>query len=414
VQRVAQKKISETLRVGWLIDGSGGAVRQNVRIRISGGLVDAIEPAAAPAGEALKETDLSDYTVLPCLVDSHVHLFMSGTADMAVRKAQLDAPFEAAAPVIAAHIAASFRCGITAVRDGGDHYGHTLRFRDECLAALKLPFRLQAAGRAWHRPDRYGRLIGRVPDPGRSLAEAIAAETAGIDHVKIVNSGLNSLLKFGRQTPPQFSLEELRAAVAAAHAGGLSVMVHANGKVPVSIAIEAGCRSIEHGFFMGKENLKKMADRGIFWIPTAGTMKAYADHWERIGENADVTRRNLEHQLEQIAAARDLGVVITVGTDAGSLGVDHGRGIVQELKMLQLAGLSIQEAIRCAAYNGAKLLDLPDPRLAHGLPATFMAAKGSPARLPESLPAIERIWIDGALFDLGGRGADDGSKSDDL
>lgn len=230
------------------------------------------------------------------------------------------------------------------------------------------------AGRAWHRPGRYGKLIGREPAADGSLAEAIAAENAKIDHVKIVNSGLNSLMKFGYQTSPQFTLEEMKAAVKTARRKGLFVMVHANGIIPVEIAVSAGCRSIEHGFFMGKENLKKMAEKDIFWIPTAATMKAYCEHWERVGQNPAVARRNLEHQMEQIATAKELGVSIAAGTDAGSIGVHHGRGIIQELIILKRAGLSIQAAIQCATANGARLLNLPVPYLLNrGLPASFIS-----------------------------------------
>jgi len=392
----------KTIDAGWVIDGSGGNLQKNVTLRIQDGLIATIAASDQNPEERSEVLDLTGDTVLPCLVDSHVHLFMSGASDLKVRTHQLDAPFSDIKKVIARHIAAHLLSGVTAVRDGGDHHAHALRYRDECLDTDKTPFQLQVAGRAWHRPGRYGRLIGRGPAADDSLAEAIAAENATIDHVKIVNSGLNSLVKFGYQTPPQFSLEEMKAAVGAARRKGLFVMAHANGKIPVEISVSAGCRSIEHGFFMGKENLKRMAEKDICWIPTAATMKAYCDHLERIGESQDVARRNLEHQLEQIAAAKNLGVPIAVGTDAGSIGVHHGRGIVQELIILKRAGLTIQEAIQCATANGAKLLNLPTPHLlARGLPASFIVVKGSPDRLPDSLHSIKKICIKGVFYDSG-------------
>ena len=73
----------------------------------------------------------------------------------------------------------------------------------------------------------------------------------------------------------------MSAAVQAAASRGLSVMVHANGEAPVRIAAMAGCRSVEHGFFMGSENLSRMADRGVTWVPTAVTMQAYAEHYRQ-------------------------------------------------------------------------------------------------------------------------------------
>jgi len=393
---------SGTIRAGWLIDGGGGGIQENVWLQIQNGVIAAID-ASSPDQQGRPEVqDLTGHTILPCLVDSHVHLFMSGTSDLKARARQLDAPFSEIKKKIADHISAHLRSGITAVRDGGDHNAHALRYRDECLNTDTTPFQLQVAGRAWHRPGRYGRLIGRGPAADGSLADAIGGVNATIDHVKIVNSGLNSLVKFGYQTPPQFSLAEMKAAVGAARRKGLSVMVHANGKIPVEIAVSAGCRSIEHGFFMGKDNLKKMAENDIFWIPTAATMKAYCEHLERIGENQDVARRNLAHQMEQIAAARDLGVPIAAGTDAGSIGVHHGSGIVQELIILTRAGLSIQEAIRCATANGARLLNLPAPHvLSRGSAASFIVVKGGPEELPASLLSIKKICVQGVFYGSG-------------
>ena len=137
-------------------------------------------------------------------------------------------------------------------------------------------------------------------------------------------------------------------------------MVHANGKMPVNIAVAAGCHSIEHGFFMGRENLKQMAGGGITWVPTAVTMKAYSDHMQQNDRQADVVRKNLDHQLEQLRRAKDIQVLVAIGTDAGSPGVHHGAAVADEIGLLLEAGFSIQEAIRCATWNGAKLLGLKE------------------------------------------------------
>jgi imidazolonepropionase-like amidohydrolase len=231
------------------------------------------------------------------------------------------------------------------------------------------------------------------------LAAAIAKETDAKDHIKIVNSGLNSLLCFGKQTTPQFTLEEMTDAVAAAERRNLKVMVHANGKMPVEIAVEAGCCSIEHGFFMGEDNLKKMADRQVFWVPTAFTMKAFSEHLRNSGQDTDVPRRNLDHQMEQIASAKRFGVPVAAGTDAGSLGVHHGSGIIDELKLFMAAGFSIQEAVRSATALSVELLGLEDVgRLMPGAAATFIATPGDPSYLPESLDRINAFYINGTAY----------------
>ncbi|MDX9819101.1 MAG: amidohydrolase family protein [Desulfococcus multivorans] len=387
------------IHVGRLIDGTGAAASADQVITVENGVIRDIRDAreaetfADPARRCL---DWSRYTVLPGLVDAHCHLFMSGTADPEVRHRQLAADFEEIRQAIAGHLARAAAHGVVAVRDGGDYGGHALRYKTEEAPAIPAGMTVRAAGRAFRAQGRYGRLIGRPPLPGQSLAEAIREMTAPVDHVKIVNSGLNSLVHFGRQTAPQFTLKELRAAVAAAHARGLKVMVHCNGETPVAIAVEAGCDSVEHGFFMGEENLRRMADMGTVWVPTAVTMKAYARMLPQDAPEAATAMRNFRHQLAQIRLGRDLGVRIAVGTDAGSLGVHHGQAVGEELGILTAAGFSIEGALACAIRVGGDLLDLPGNReIRVGNPARFIAVEGPPDRLPEILSTSRRF--DGSL-----------------
>ncbi|HIJ56028.1 MAG TPA: amidohydrolase family protein [Deltaproteobacteria bacterium] len=387
------------IRSGWLIDGSGQKALSDQLISIENDRIQSIRKSEGSSIPHADSVDCSRHTVLPGLIDSHVHLFMSGTGDRKIREDQLDAPYEKIKPVIIEHIKGLLRYGVVAVRDGGDRHAHTLRFKNESLEKDRLSLCIHAAGRAWHKPNRYGRLIGRAPAAHETLANAIMADSEAKDHVKIVNSGLNSLINFGRQTPPQFDLKELKDAVQASNHKGWPVMVHANGEMPVGIAINAGCRSIEHGFFMGKENLKKLAEKQIFWIPTAFTMKAFADHFNSGGSSTDVPLRNMEHQLEQMAMARKFGVPIALGTDAGSPGVHHGSSMIEELKLLMDAGFSVEEAIRCATGNGAKVLEIENlGRLVSGADASFIVVPGPPSHLPESLRSVQQIYVNGRLY----------------
>ena len=387
------------IRAGWFIDGAGGPIRRHATFRIQEGrIADADAPRHADGGGL----DFNDCTILPGLVDAHVHLSMSGTTDSHARRWQLDADYADIEKVIAGHIRDLLAHGVVAVRDGGDHQGHAHRYRLDHGDACSLMVR--TAGKAWHRKGRYGRLIGRFPAEGQSLGDAVSAETGAIDHVKIVNAGLNSLTEFGKETAPQFGAEELAAAVRAASARGWPVMVHANGREPVRTAVEAGCRSIEHGFFMGKDNLKRMADRGTFWVPTAGTMTAYAATLPQGGAASDGARRNAEAQREQMARARELGVRVALGTDAGSMGVFHGAGVIEEMRLLMSAGYSISEAIRCAATNGAALLNLPEAGpLEAGRAATFVVVAGPPSNLPDSLGRVRSVCINGRFLEGIGR-----------
>ena len=402
-------KNKSCLHAGWLVDGTGRPVQKAVTIHLDGNIIQSIDPVQKTApSQASFLLDLSEYTLLPRLVDCHVHLFMSGTGDIAIRKRQLEAGYDELKTVISEHIAAHISCGIGAIRDGGDSKGLTQRYRqqapqhqdrkeiphDSAENTNAMRIHLQVAGIAWHQSGRYGKLIGRAPAPGQSLASAICHEAdlpeyLWPDHIKVVNSGINSLLSFGKETLPQFSLEELSQAVYDAERRKLKVMVHANGRIPVQIAIEAGCHSIEHGFFMGSENLARMRDRQTIWVPTAYTMRAYAAHLPPSSREVHTAQRNLDHQMDQLRIAKELGVPVALGTDAGSLGVHHGISVQEEIRILLEAGFTIPEAVKCGAQTGAGLLGLKDMGvLIPGMPAAWIAVKGSPSALPNSLGQI--------------------------
>ena len=389
---------------GWLIDGTGAKIQRNVILKIKDGFVVAIEILPHGKDYSTGALDFSHCTLLPGLVDCHVHLFMSGTADKKLREKQLMYGFEEVRGIISQHIQEHLSHGVVALRDGGDYASLTLRYKKEWLPHEKHPVSLKSAGRAWRAKGRYGRLIGRPPHSGYTLAQSIALCDEKTDHVKIVNSGLNSLRHFAKETPPQFSLDELAAAVHTGGHLGLKTMVHANGHLPVRLAVRAGCHSVEHGFFMGRENLEEMARRQVFWVPTAYTMRGYAEQLDRGSHEADIAQSNLEHQLNQLLWARRLGLPVALGTDCGSLGVHHGKAFHEELRLLMQAGFSLQEAVRCATINGAHLLSLENEigQVKEGMPATFVVVRGEPSSLPESLSSPEATYVRGkrVLCDL--------------
>jgi imidazolonepropionase-like amidohydrolase len=378
---------------GWMIDGTGAPIQKNVLLGIKDGIFEDIKTLPMGSMKPSALMDLSEYTLLPGLADAHVHLFMSGTGDQSKRKQQLNEGFHRVKETISRHLDQLLAHGVLAVRDGGDKDGYTRHYKTNCMGKKYAAISLHVAGKAWHKPGRYGSFVGRAVKGG-SLAEGILRESDGIDHVKIIQSGLNSLTVFGKESPPQFHLKALRDAVDASTRLGLKTMVHANGKIPVQIALEAGCSSIEHGFFMGKQNLAQMAQKGIFWVPTACTMKAYAEHAERKEGERLVALRNLDHQLEQMSEARRLGVPIALGTDSGSIGVHHGSAVIEELRLLLDAGFSMEDAVKCASFNNARLLGLDGKGfIAKGMRADFVAVKGPPSGLPESLRDVSLVHV---------------------
>ncbi|MBW1863101.1 MAG: amidohydrolase family protein, partial [Deltaproteobacteria bacterium] len=161
------------ISAGWLIDGSGGPILKDVLIEISSGCIISISRGGHGDPDGNSIVDLSNCTLIPGLIDSHVHLSMSGNDDQEIRRQQLNASFYDVQGVIANHIKDHLAHGVAALRDGGDHAGHTLRYRNELLFHRESPVTLRAAGRAWHAQGRYGSIIGRHAFHGQSLAQGI-------------------------------------------------------------------------------------------------------------------------------------------------------------------------------------------------------------------------------------------------
>ncbi len=383
------------VRVGWLLDGSGGAPLHPAELRIEDGQITGIASGgdlAISAGES--PVDLSHTVICPPFIDCHVHLAFSGTTDPRSRATIAEASLTEVRPVVRRHLEDLFRHGVMAVRDAGDRSGHGLR----CVAELDpqdaAEVTVLSAGIAMHRQGRYGAMIGRGLGEGEDPSDSWQPEASTASLLKLVNSGPNSLREFGRETAPQFTVDEMCRLVAKAGHAGRRVMVHANGREPVRAAIAAGCHSIEHGYFMGRDNLQRMADKGVFLVPTLFAMKACAslagDPRER-----KIAEKTLAHQLEQVSLARELGVKVALGTDSGSAGVLHGEAVVEELKLLIAAGYPLAEAVRCATSAAAELLGLDRGRLTVGRPADFLVARGTPAQLPRKFSYLEGIWLAG-------------------
>lgn len=391
----------QIILAGWLIDGTGAAAIKNQLLTIRNGSILSIGPAVSeiPYGNNLW-LDLSEHTVFPTLFDCHTHMALSGVLDPACRRTQGSNGYQAVSAIISGHVQNYLNHGVLCSRDGGDRHSHVLRYKMECADLNRIPFQLQTSGNAWHRDGRYGKFIGRAVPGGRdpvSVIEKCIGQNA--DHVKVIQSGLNSLSMFGKQTEPQFEKDAISRIFSFCRSRGIGLMIHANGEKPVGIAIDGGCDSIEHGFFMGEENLKKMADARVTWVPTTVTMKAYAEHAPVDSPESQVARKTLDHQLEQLLSARRYGVRVALGTDAGSPGVYHGKAVVEELGLLVSAGYSIEAAIECATRNAAVLMNGGmTGRLGVGDPASFVAVKGSPSGIPERLSVIDVIMASGRLI----------------
>ena len=189
----------------------------------------------------------------------------------------------------------------------------------------------------------------------------------------------------------------------------------ANGRQQVAEALAAGCDAIEQGYAMGEDNLRKMSEKDVLWIPSVLRAKNGLDG---AGSSGDVCcrfsqryvapgkpnpgaeafwKKMLAEQLTQLRLARKLGMKTAVGTGAGSVGILHGESMVEEMKLFIKAGYSLEETIHCASGNGAGFSGMEKlGTLTIGRKATFLVTRGTVQQLPRKLSYLEGIYVDGA------------------
>jgi len=332
----------------------------------------------------------SDSIVLPGFIDCHVHLALDGIDfNQSLERWQDDSLWT---PQVKQQLKDTLNCGIVAVRDGSDKAAIGLKAK-KLMGAKPV---IISCGEAIYQRGRYGSFLGpgftNINQVKRFINELAAA---GTDQVKVVASGIVSFKEYGKVGGPQFGLDFFKDIVNEAHRKGLRVMSHASGAEAVETAVEAGVDSIEHGFFVKNNTLKKMSQRGIVWVPTviaaAGRLNS-----NRPEENKDVIEKTVNEHLERISWAKDVGVTIAVGTDAGAPGVPHGKSFAKELRYLSQAGLTNEELIKAATETGAAVLDISQlGSLAKGKSASFIVTRDHNGGIVEMAMNISEVYHQG-------------------
>ncbi|KPA16443.1 amidohydrolase family protein [Candidatus Magnetomorum sp. HK-1] len=349
IRLLTDENTFQYIHAGHFIDGAGTIIQKDVVLKVQNHKLVSIDPINPDLYKKITH-DFSKKILCPPLVDAHVHLAMSGTKDTLYRQAQLKMDFNQAKLLISDHLNDCYTSGIFEVRDGGDHFGHTNYYKHN----IEHEVHIHSACNAWFRKGRYGKFVGKEILPDENCLIKIK-NNSKTDHIKIILSGINSIKIFGKETKPQFSQEEMQIICQWALKNQKPVMVHANGEKPVQIAINAGCTSVEHGYFMGKENLKKMADKQIYWTPTLIPMFKLSKYLNN-QEEKDIAKRTFDHQCEQLTQAKKFGVPIIVGSDAGSFGVNHEKGFFEEIRLIMECGYSLAKVIQSCTSQSMKLL----------------------------------------------------------
>lgn len=284
--------------------------------------------------------------VMPGLVEAHCHLFLNGgDLDLNRRAEYLRAPFETMLETARESIRQYVARGVTLVRDAGDRFGVNHRMRAEAAGIC----RVRSAGIALRRPGRYGAFMAREVANLDEARAAVLQAARDTDDLKIIQTGIIDFEAGTVKGDPQFDVETLTLIVNVAHEAGMRTFAHCSGSAGIEVALAAGVDSIEHGFFMTRTLLERMAAQGTAWVPTFAPVDFQRNRPEVAGwgpKTVENLRRILDLHCEHVSRASGMGVNLVAGSDAGSLGVEHGQGLIHEMFRFLDCGLSMEQVLR--------------------------------------------------------------------
>jgi imidazolonepropionase-like amidohydrolase len=358
------------IRGGKLIDGTGAEPVDDAVVLIEEnkivGLGQQGEIEVPPDAEVL---DAAGKTVMPGLIDAHVHIMMT---EFDIQR-RLTTPLSFSFYEAIHNMRATLEAGVTTVRDaGGADLGVKMAVERGLIVGPRLVISVGAISQTGGHGDDYmpvgvdipiyypgqPRLICDGPYEARRAVRL--AVRAGADVIKIMSSG-GVLSPTTEPDVAQFRMDELRAIVEEAHAAHKRVMSHAQSKTGILNALKAGVESIEHGIYVDAECIEVMLAQGSYLVPTLYAPQAVLEVAERTGRMPEYslrkTRQVIEVHLENVARAAEAGVKVVMGTDSGIDG--HGSN-ARELTQLTAAGLSPMGAITAATQTAAECLALEE------------------------------------------------------
>lgn len=403
--------VDRYIHAGKLLDRPGHAPRGASTIAIKDGKIAGVyDGHVTPLGEA-PVIDLRDRTVLPGLIDSHVHL-SSDRAGQEGLLAELTESDQLGAYETLWNARKTLLAGFTTVRNLGDE-GATLALREAIARGWADGPRIVDAGRSisttsGHMDARLGldehlhSTVGieNLCDGPEECRRAVRRQIGrGADVIKIATTGgVNS--RIGAGLGKQMFDDEAKAIVETAHLYGKKVAVHAHGADGIAVALRAGADSIEHGTLMDEESIALFKKTGAYYVPTLSTVNGYL---ERIAKDPNAyppaVRAKIDWRIgitgKALEKAVPAGVKIAFGTDAGVS--KHGRN-ADEFELLVKHGMTPMQAIAAATVNAADLLGLAKEvgSIEPGKSADIIAVSGDPladVKLLKSVGFVMRAGV---------------------
>jgi len=399
------------VHAGKLICGTSKEIKHAYSILIEKDrIIDVVEGYVDP-GIGDKQIDLNNYTVIPGLMDMHVHL--SGESNPKKYMDRFTLNLDDYAYRSVSYAEKTLMAGFTTVRDLGGPINTSLKKAIENEQVLGP--RIFSAGKALattggHADPTNGMSFELVGDPGPKQGVVNGVSDArkavrqqyknGADLIKITaTGGVLSVAKNGEN--PQFTEDEIKEVVKTASDYGMHVAAHAHGAEGMKRAILAGVRSIEHGTLMDEETINLMIEKGTYYVPTISAGEFVANKAKIEGYYPDVVRpkaKKIGPQLKTtFRKAYKAGVKIAFGTDSG---VSYHGENAKEFSYMVEAGMSPIEAILSATKTSSELIEKQRDlgTIEKGKLADIIAVEGDPLQKIEALENVVFVMKSGKIY----------------
>ncbi len=399
------------LHCGNLIDGKAQDAIPQMTLIIEGNKIIAVEKGFSNPGSEDVLIDLSTKTVMPGLIDMHVHLEGETSKDQAIQRFTLNEADVAFRSTVFAK--KTLMAGFTTVRDLGGS-GVNTALRNAINQGVVIGPRIFSAGKSiattgGHADPTNGYRKDLMGDPGPKEGVVNSPEDArqavrqrykdGSDLIKITaTGGVLSIAKDG--SGPQFTDEELKAIVETAKDYGMHTAAHAHGAEGMKRAVMAGITTIEHGTLMTDEIMDLMKQKGTFYVPTITAGKFVAEKATVPGYyHPLVTPKALfiGPQIQNtFSKAYKRGVKIAFGTDAGVF--PHGEN-GKEFTFMVEVGMPAMEAIKSATVVCASILGMSDKigTIGKGMLADIVATDENPLKNIKTMENVSFVMKEGII-----------------
>ncbi|MEN8788519.1 MAG: amidohydrolase family protein [Flavobacteriaceae bacterium] len=400
------------LQCGKLVDTKNGKLVDQVTVVVSGNKITGVENGFIVGSEQDMIIDLRDKTVLPGLIDMHVHIEGQSSPDRYLKRfTDNEADVALQSTVYAKR---TLMAGFTTVRDLGGS-GVNIALRKAINKGVVEGPRIFTSGKSiattgGHGDPTNGYKMENMGDPGPEDGVINSPEDGrkavrqrykeGADVIKITaTGGVLSVAKNGSN--PQFTIEEIKAITETANDYGMLTAAHAHGDLGMQRAIKGGIKTIEHGSYMSEETMELMKQYNVYMVPTITAGKKVVEKANIPGYFPEVVAKKAIEVGAQIhqtfAKAYKKGVPIGFGTDAGVF--PHGQNALEFQYMVE-AGMPAAEAIKAATVTNAELLGMGDSlgQLEKGFIADIIAVDNDPTKEVKTLQNVVFVMKEGIVY----------------